>query len=577
MGTADDDTRRTRRQRALRHRGLEDARAEEVSTPVRPPVGAGRERPARRGASCSSCRGTAAGTASRRPRSTTARTSSRSRRWAPSGCCRCRRSARCARGFAPGDLVLVDQFIDKTYRRASTFFGDGVVGHVAFAEPTCGAFAGAVAAPPAPRASRPRPPRRALPAARARASSSTAAAPTSAWRGRSSRRAPSRCCTGSWGADVIGMTAATEAKLCREAELCYASLALVTDYDAWHDEEEAVTVAAVVAVLQANVAGAKDIVRAACRVPDVALPRAAAGAPPPHAIMTAPEAISPEARGSGCACYYGRDLVSKHQSSSSLFVVGSVALDSVETRAGKRAEVLGGAASYFSVAASFLAPRRCASPAWSATTSPRSTPSCSSRTASTWRGWSASRGRTFRWAGVYAADFSTRTTLDTQLNVFQDFRPKLPPALDRLGLRVPGQHRSGAAARRARAGQEAEVRRLRHHELLDRGQAPRAPAPARARRHAAAQRRGGAPAVGRGQPAGGGARDPRAWVRRPSSSSAATPGALLFHEGGVFAAPAFPIEDVVDPTGAGDSFAGGFMGWLAREGNTSARRRSAPR
>ena len=54
-------------------------------------------------------------------------------------------------------------------------------------------------------------------------------------------------------------------------------------------------------------------------------------------------------------------------------------------------------------------------------------------------------------------------------------------------------------------------------------------------------------------------------------------GALLFHEGGVFAAPAFPIEDVVDPTGAGDSFAGGFMGWLAREGNTSARRRSARR
>ena len=53
-------------------------------------------------------------------------------------------------------------------------------------------------------------------------------------------------------------------------------------------------------------------------------------------------------------------------------------------------------------------------------------------------------------------------------------------------------------------------------------------------------------------------------------------GALLFHEGGVFAAPAFPIEDVVDPTGAGDSFAGGFMGWLAREGNTSRRRRSGP-
>ena len=65
----------------------------------------------------------------------------------------------------------------------------------------------------------------------------------------------------SWGADVIGMTAATEAKLCREAEVCFASLALVTDYDAWHAEEAAVSVEAVVAVLRANVAGAQDIVR----------------------------------------------------------------------------------------------------------------------------------------------------------------------------------------------------------------------------------------------------------------------------------------------------------------------------
>src|SRR5205814_9615589 len=65
----------------------------------------------------------------------------------------------------------------------------------------------------------------------------------------------------SWGADVIGMTAATEAKLAREAELCFAALALVTDYDGWHDEEAAVTVEGVLAVLLANTARAKDIVR----------------------------------------------------------------------------------------------------------------------------------------------------------------------------------------------------------------------------------------------------------------------------------------------------------------------------
>ena len=88
-------------------------------------------------------------------------------------------------------------------------------------------------------------------------------------------------------------------------------------------------------------------------------------------------------------------------------------------------------------------------------------------------------------------------------------------------------------------------------------------------RHAAAQRRGGAAALGRGQPAGGGAGHPRAWGRSAVVIKRGDAGALLFHEGGVFAAPAFPIEDVVDPTGAGDSFAGGFMGWLAREGDIS--------
>jgi 5'-methylthioadenosine phosphorylase len=134
-------------------------------------------------------------------------------------------------GLAPGEFVLPDQFIDKTWGRASTFFGGGVVGHVGFAEPTCPSFAAAVAA----------------------------AAATS---GRRIHRGGTYVCMEgpqfstraesqlhrSWGADVIGMTGATEAKLCREAEVCFASLALVTDYDAWHAEEEAVSVDAVVAV-----------------------------------------------------------------------------------------------------------------------------------------------------------------------------------------------------------------------------------------------------------------------------------------------------------------------------------------
>jgi 5'-methylthioadenosine phosphorylase len=183
-------------------------------------------------------------------------------------------------GVVPGDLVLVDQFIDRTYRRATSFFGDGVVGHVAFAQPVCADLAAAVAD-----------------------------AAVEAGEGKRLHRGGTYVCMEgpqfstraesllhrSWGATTIGMTAATEAKLAREAELCFASLALVTDFDAWHEEEAAVTAEAVVAVLQANVARAKEIVRRvlpkAARTPACACGRAAAGA-----ILTSPDAIPAAAR-----------------------------------------------------------------------------------------------------------------------------------------------------------------------------------------------------------------------------------------------------------------------------------------
>jgi 5'-methylthioadenosine phosphorylase len=121
-------------------------------------------------------------------------------------------------GIAPGDVIVVDQFIDRTYRRATSFFGDGVVGHVSFAHPVCDALAGVVTV------------------------AAGAAGFANVHRGGTyvcmegpqfSTRAES-ILHGAWGAHAIGMTAATEAKLCREAELCFAALALVTDYDAWH-------------------------------------------------------------------------------------------------------------------------------------------------------------------------------------------------------------------------------------------------------------------------------------------------------------------------------------------------------
>jgi len=192
-------------------------------------------------------------------------------------------------GLAPGEFVLPDQFIDKTWGRASTFYGAGAVGHVGFADPTCSAFAGAVAA-------------------------AAAAGGRRVHRGGTyvcmegpqfSTRAESQLHR-SWGADVIGMTAATEAKLCREAEVCFASLALVTDYDAWHAVEAAVSVEAVVAVLRANVAGAQDVIRRLGEHVAKAAPCTCARAAA-HAVITAPDAIPAEARGR-LRLLHGRDL-----------------------------------------------------------------------------------------------------------------------------------------------------------------------------------------------------------------------------------------------------------------------------
>jgi 5'-methylthioadenosine phosphorylase len=215
--------------------------------------------------------------------------------------------------LAPGDVVAVDQFIDRTYRRATSFFGEGVVGHVSFAEPVCGDL-GALVSSAALGAGLETPP-----AAADRDARDGKARGPRLWRGGTyvcmegpqfSTRAESRLHR-SWGADVIGMTAATEAKLCREAELCFSALAFVTDFDSWHEDDEPVTVEAVVATFRANVARAGEIIRRVLPLVDqggqdgeraCACGRAAA-----HAIMTAPEAISATAR-ERLRTLYGRYL-----------------------------------------------------------------------------------------------------------------------------------------------------------------------------------------------------------------------------------------------------------------------------
>ncbi len=150
--------------------------------------------------------------------------------------------------IAPGDLVIVDQFIDLTKRRASTFFEGGIVGHVAFADPVCPYLSAALAA------------------AAVRALDGTqkklhVGGTYVCMEGpQFSTRAESLLYR-SFGVHVIGMTAMPEAKLAREAELPYALLAMSTDYDCWHATEVSVTVEAVIAVLQENVAYARRTIR----------------------------------------------------------------------------------------------------------------------------------------------------------------------------------------------------------------------------------------------------------------------------------------------------------------------------
>jgi 5'-methylthioadenosine phosphorylase len=154
----------------------------------------------------------------------------------------------------PLDLVVPDQFFDLTRRRVSSFFGDGIVAHVVMADPVCADLAG-----------------RLDKAARATGATVHRGGTYLCIEGpQFSTKAESRIYRG-WGVDVIGMTNMPEAKLAREAELCYATLALATDYDVWHESHDAVTVEAVIANLLKNVATAKEVLRRA--IPAIGGPR----------------------------------------------------------------------------------------------------------------------------------------------------------------------------------------------------------------------------------------------------------------------------------------------------------------
>jgi 5'-methylthioadenosine phosphorylase len=179
--------------------------------------------------------------------------------------------------IAPGDFVVADQLIDLTKRRPSTFFEDGLVGHVGFADPVCEHMAEALAG-----------------AARRAGAKVHAGGTYVCIEGpQFSTRAESLLYR-SWGVSVIGMTALPEAKLAREAELPYALLALATDYDCWHESEEDVTVEAVLAVMKTNVVAARRaIVELSRDLPDPKASKASSALA--AAIMTARDRITPAA------------------------------------------------------------------------------------------------------------------------------------------------------------------------------------------------------------------------------------------------------------------------------------------
>lgn len=180
--------------------------------------------------------------------------------------------------IVPGHLVVPDQFIDLTKKRITTFFEDGIAGHVPFADPVCRLLA------------------RSLGDAAERAGAKVHRGGTYiCMEGpQFSTRAESLLYR-TWGVSVIGMTSMPEAKLAREAELPFATLALATDYDCWHDAHDAVTVEAVVATMKKNVVFAKRAL--AELVNDLPDPTKSIAYRAAHgAVMTAPTAVSQEAR-----------------------------------------------------------------------------------------------------------------------------------------------------------------------------------------------------------------------------------------------------------------------------------------
>jgi 5'-methylthioadenosine phosphorylase len=168
----------------------------------------------------------------------------------------------------PLDFVIPDQFFDRTRHRVDTFFGDGIVAHIGFGDPVCGEMTKVVEG-----------------ACKSVGVAGKLGGTYVCMEGpQFSTKAESNVYR-SWGADVIGMTNLQEAKLAREAEICYVTIAMVTDYDCWHPRHDSVTVEQIISVLVKNAENAAKVVKAAVG----AMPKARSckcGSAPAHAILT---------------------------------------------------------------------------------------------------------------------------------------------------------------------------------------------------------------------------------------------------------------------------------------------------
>lgn len=178
----------------------------------------------------------------------------------------------------PLEFVIPDQFVDRTRHRVDTFFGDGVVAHIAFADPVCAQLAETVATA----------------CKKANVVGKRGGTYLCMEGPQFSTKAESNLYR-SWGMDVIGMTNLQEAKLAREAEICYVTVAMVTDYDCWHPHHDSVTVDQIVAVLTKNAENACNVVREAV----AAIPKSRSckcGSALAHAILTDRAKIPPDTR-----------------------------------------------------------------------------------------------------------------------------------------------------------------------------------------------------------------------------------------------------------------------------------------